>query len=154
MTSGAWIHRQTQRFAWVDEHASWLRGTGNAVSLGVSDEAIAKILAVQPIHASPCRAAVMILGMDAGLIRFRGKEAKCELDSTHGWSVILLGAESFLREFAAPELSVEIHDLASDERLHAPWWVLSGALDQGDLEALRPFIRLGFSGAAVPDSPT
>lgn len=149
MNDGAWIHSQTHRFAWVDEHAPWLQKQGNAASLGVPEEVIAKIQAVHSIRANPCRAAVLILGMDAGLIRFRGDEAGCKLDSTQGWSDILLGAESFLRAFADPELSVGIHDLASDQRLHATWRILLGALDQGNLEALRPLIRLGFSCAGA-----
>ncbi len=140
---GAWIHSRSHRVAWVDDHAQWIRRPGPAFSLGLSEAVVARILAVDPVHPNHCRPAVLLIAMDAGFIRFRGHGPSCALESTFSLPTILRGAERFRREFAGPELSVDVHDLGRGERLSEFWRVLAGVLagqthDQFTLSCLNP----------------
>lgn len=141
MKEGAWIHAASGTFAWIDEHARWIRRQSNAKSLGLSDEVISSLEAIRPDEDGPGRFALLHTAMDAGLIRFRGHGAFCTLEGTLPWIELLRGASAFLEANAGGQLMVCIHDLRQQEALHAPWWVLQQALETGHPEELQRLVE-------------
>ena len=147
---GAWIHRLTHRFVWVDDHAGWIQQQGNAIHIGIPGDVIRKMSAINPVHASPCRAAILMLAMDAGLIRFRRHGEFCNLESTCAWTETLLGAEPFLRSFLALDMTVNIYAISENTRFSAPWQTIQVALDKGNIEELCTHFQM----PAGVDSPS
>ena len=89
MKEGAWIHAASGEFAWIDEHARWIRRRANAASLGLPEEVLSILEAIQPDDDGPGRFALLYTAMDAGLIRFRGHGAFCSLEGSLPWIELL-----------------------------------------------------------------
>jgi hypothetical protein len=141
MKEGAWIHATTQAYAWIDEHARWIHQRANAASLGLPEEVLSRLEAIPPDHDGPGRRSLLLIAMDAGLIRFRGHGAHCALESTCPWVDILRGAAPFLEAHMGPYMQVRIHDLVRQEELSAPWWVLQHTLEINHPEELQPMVQ-------------
>ena len=141
MKEGAWIHSRTHVFAWIDEHARWINHRALAASLGIPDATIRRLEAVHPDLNGPGRRALLRLAMDAGLIRFRGHDAKATLESTMPWLEILRGSAQFLAAHAGPHMTISIYDLRHEKGLSAPWWVFQHTLEIGRPEELQALVQ-------------
>ncbi|WP_005032786.1 hypothetical protein [Holophaga foetida] len=140
MKEGAWINSTSGTFAWIDEHAHWIRQPAHARSLGLSEETIKRLTEQVPDFNGVGRVGVLKVAMDAGLIRFRGHGERCTLEGTLSCQQILQGAANLLRACMGPHMSVCIHDLVRQEEVAAPWWVLEHILD-GNPEELQALVK-------------
>jgi len=141
MKEGAWINSSTRAFAWIDEHARWIRQPANARSLGLDEETIARLQTQLTDFNGTGRVAALQVAMDAGLIRFRGHGAFCALEGTLPCRSMLMAAAGFLKAIAGPHMVVGIRSLRDQEAIEAPWWVLEHILEQGSPEELTGLVK-------------
>ena len=113
MREGAWINGTTGRYAWIPEHASWIKVPDHARALGMPEAVIAKLEGMPWDFNGPARKAILLEAMGQGFIRVRGHGADCTFEHTLPQEQAIRAAWPFMSEQFGPEMLVRFTNLVS-----------------------------------------
>jgi len=113
MREGAWINGITGRYAWITEHASWIKVPDHARALGMPESVIAKLEGMPWDFNGPARKAILLEAMGQGFIRVRGHGADCTFEHTLPQELAIRAAWPFMSEQFGPEMLVRFTNLVS-----------------------------------------
>jgi hypothetical protein len=111
MREGAWINAHTGAWCWITEHASWIQHQENTRSLGITDEAHARLAAIPWDFNGPGREAILRVAMDAGLIRMRGHGAEVTFEFTLPMEVAIRAVTPFMQAQFGPMTGCRFNNL-------------------------------------------
>lgn len=115
MREGAWINGTTGRYAWITEHASWIKVPDHARALGMPEDVISKLEGMPWDFNGPARKAILLEAMAQGLIRVRGHGADCTFEHALPQEQALRAAWPFMSEQFGAEMLVRFTNLTSME---------------------------------------
>lgn len=113
MREGAWINGTTCRYAWITEHASWIKVPDHARALGMPEEVISKLEGMPWDFNGPARKAILLEAMGQGFIRFRGHGADCTFEHTLSQEQAMWAAWPFMSEHFGAEMLARFTNLES-----------------------------------------
>lgn len=117
MKEGAWISGVTAQWFWVHDHALWVTRPWNARLLGVSDDIQRLLVALPPPHTPTERREVLLMAMDAGLIRARWHGASITFEFTCAWTTALSSVMPFLEVVGGPWLGLTFNHVGNGESI-------------------------------------
>ncbi len=132
MREGAWINGATKAYAWITEHASWIKVPENARKLEMPEEAIQRLIGMPWDFNGPGRLSILLVAMDQGFIRVRGHGAYCTFEHTLPQANAIWASLPFMAENFGPLSYCRFTNLESTETLEISYTDLKLALDRGE----------------------
>ena len=121
MKEGAWINEKTGEFAWITEHASWIKKKENADKIGLSPRAYDNLKDLKWDFDGEGREAILLVAMNAGLIRMRGHGSYWTFEFTIETQAALWACLGFLDDFAGPLTQCRFNNLRTKEQIEMPY---------------------------------
>lgn len=115
MGEGFWIRADTGEFRKIDEHARWIQDPGHARSLGLSEEAVAKIMFIPWDIDGPGRKAIVMEATAQGLIRFRDHGDHVTFEFQMPIPDALRALQPFMAYYLGPASFCRLNDLAGGD---------------------------------------
>jgi len=137
MKEGAWINGKTGKFAWITEHASWVKDPENARSIGVPESVIEKIQSLRSDFNGKGREEILATVMQAGFIRMRGHGSFWTFEFTMPSEEALWACMSFLQDFAGPFTQCRFNNLRTGETIDTPFQEFEKTMQQDPTQILR-----------------
>ena len=117
MNEGAWINAKTGQFAWIDEHASWIKRELNAEGIGLPKKTYQKIMEMDWDFDGPGRAEILAEVMKAGFIRMRGHGSYWTFEFSINSYEALWACLDFLTNYAGPQTQCRFNNLRTGESI-------------------------------------
>lgn len=115
MREGAWVSATTGQYCWVHDHALWVTRPGNARLLGISEDVQRLLVALPSSHAPAGRRNVLLVAMDAGLIRVRGHGVTTTFEATLPFITTLEAVLPFMYQHLGPWMTCRFNRLGTGE---------------------------------------
>lgn len=134
MKEGAWIEAATGHHHWIDEHADWIRRKDNAHRAGLPNTAVER-LATMPRNdlSGSEREAILLVAMEAGLIRFRGHGSFITFESILPLQATARAVAPFMAQICGPLTGVRINQLPDGPSIGLAYRDLLQAVQVGDI---------------------
>jgi len=128
MKEGAWINGQTGAWAWITEHASWIRIPENARALGMAETGCRQLARMPWDFNGPRRKAILLEAMGHGFIRFRGHGLDCTFEHLLPQAQAIRAVLPFMARHLGPLSLCRFTNLGSMAMLEMPYADLLEAL--------------------------
>jgi hypothetical protein len=115
MNVGAWINAATGQFAYIDEHADWIKRPGNATKLGLPDDVWQAVRFIPNDYGGLNREKILLTVMAAGGIRMRCHGTVIVFEFTVGTMDALRACRGILSKMAGAYTTCRFNNLAKEE---------------------------------------
>ena len=111
----AWVSAATGQYCWVHDHARWVTRPGNAGLLGIPEDVQRLLVAPPSSHTPAGRRDVLLLAMDAGLIRVRGHGVTTTFEATLPFITVIEAVLPFVYQHLGPWMTCRFNRLDTGE---------------------------------------